>query len=58
MGCFWNVYNHTSLQDGSSSLMVACMNGHAEVVRMLVSAGAHINHQNEVVVPVQPDDSW
>ena len=39
---------HLSLQDGTSSLMVACKNGHAEVVRILVSAGAHVNDQNKV----------
>ena len=39
---------HSSLQDGRSSLMWACMNGHAEVVKILVSAGAHVNYQNEV----------
>ena len=39
---------HSSLQDATSSLMLACMNGHAEVVRILVSAGAHVNDQNRV----------
>ena len=39
---------HSSLQYGTSSLMVACRNGNAEVVRILVSAGAHVNHQNKV----------
>ena len=39
---------HSSLQDGRSSLMVACRNGHAEVVRILVSAGTHVNDQNKV----------
>ena len=38
----------SSLQDGVSSLMCACEGGHAEVVRMLLSAGAHVNHQSEV----------
>eukprot|EP00731_Ephydatia_muelleri_P026577 Em0018g677a len=33
--------------DGWSSLMEACMNGNAEVVRILVSAGAHVNDQNK-----------
>ena len=36
------------LQDGWSSLMLACENGHTEVVRMLLSAGAHVNHQSKV----------
>ena len=39
---------HSSLQDGWSSLMEACRNGHAEVVRILVSAGAHVNDQDKV----------
>ena len=39
---------HLSLQDGWSSLMEACFNGHAEVVRILVSAGAHVNDQDKV----------
>ena len=30
------------------SLMRACENGHVEVVKILVSAGAHVNDQNEV----------
>ena len=39
---------HSSLQNGTSSLMEACWSGHAEVVRILISAGAHVNHQNKV----------
>ena len=39
---------HSSLQDGWSSLMWACKKGHAEVVRILISAGVHVNHQKEV----------
>ena len=39
---------HSSLQYGWSSLMEACIYGHAEVVRILVSAGAHVNDQNKV----------
>ena len=39
---------HSSLQYGISSLMMACGNGRAEVVKILVSAGAHVNHQNKV----------
>ena len=51
VGCFWNVHNHTFV---SSEWMVIteggmyCMSGHAEVVKILVSAGAHINDQNRV----------
>ena len=39
---------HSSFQYGISSLMMACGNGRAEVVKILVSAGAHVNHQNKV----------
>ena len=39
---------HSSLQNGYSSLMLACYSGHAEVVRILISAGAHFNHQDKV----------
>ena len=39
---------HSSLQYGTSSLMLACMNGRTEVVRILVSAGVHVNDQDEV----------
>ena len=39
---------HSSLQDGWSSLMRACYNGNAEVVKILVSAGAHVNDQDKV----------
>ena len=39
---------HSSLQDGTSSLMLACRYGHTEVVRILVSAGAHVNDQDKV----------
>ena len=50
---WWNVSGmsiiiHSSLQDGTSSLMWACWHGHAEVVRILVSAGAHVNDQDKV----------
>ena len=38
----------SSLQFGTSSLMEACKHGHAEVVRILVSAGAHVNDQKMV----------
>ena len=38
----------SSLQDGCLSLVLACEGGHAEVVRMLLSAGVHVNDQDEV----------
>ena len=46
---------HSSYQDGWSSLMRACADGRAEVVRILLSAGAHVNDQIEVssTSPVQ-----
>ena len=50
---WWDVFGmsiiiHSSLQNGWSSLMEACRVGHAEVVRILVSAGAHVNDQDKV----------
>ena len=50
VGCFWNVHYHvhSSLQDGTSSLMWACWNSHAEVVTILVSAGAHVIDHDKV----------
>ena len=50
-----SIIMHSSLQDGWSSLVEACTNGNAEVVKILVSAGAHVNYQNEVssTSPVQ-----
>ena len=39
---------HSSLQNGWSSLMSACRYGRAEVVRILLSAGAHVNDQDKV----------
>ena len=39
---------YSSLQDGTSSLMWACINGRAEVVKILLSAGAHVNDQDWV----------
>ena len=38
----------SSLQVRESSLMMACRNGHEEVVKMLLSAGAHVNDQKKV----------
>ena len=39
---------HSSLQHGSSSLMLACEKGDAKVVKILLSAGARINDLNKV----------
>ena len=39
---------HSSIQHGYSSLMRACRYGNAGVARILVSAGAHVNHQKNV----------
>ena len=43
-----SIYIHLSLQDRTSSLMEACRYGNAEVVRILVSAGSHVNVQSKV----------
>ena len=37
-----------SSQDGRSSLMFASQNGHNELVRILLSAGAKVDLQNKV----------
>ena len=39
----------SSLQSGKTALMMASKNGHDEVVRMLVSAGAQVNLQDKVI---------
>ena len=38
----------SSLQDGESPLMFASQNGHIEIVRILLSASAKVDLQNEV----------
>ena len=38
----------SSLQDGQSPLMFASQNGHIEIVRILLSASAKVDLQNEV----------
>ena len=43
-----SIFIHSSLQYGWSSLMRACWYGYAEVVKILLSAGAHVNDQNKV----------
>ena len=43
-----SIITHSSLQDGWSSLMRACVYGHTEVVKILVSAGAHVNDHDKV----------
>ena len=45
---------HSSLQYGTSSLMWACEKGRAEVVRILLSAGAHVNDQDKVCSTTSP----
>ena len=44
---------HSFLQNGYSSLMDACRKGHAEVVKILISAGAHVNNQVSSTSPAQ-----
>ena len=39
---------HSLLQKGNSSLMEACRNGNAEVVRILLRHGADVNLQDMV----------
>ena len=40
----------SSLQDGRSSLMIASQNGHNGVAKMLLSAGAKVDLQDEVSI--------
>jgi len=35
-------------QEGATSLLVACKNGHLPVVECLISAKADVNHQKKV----------
>ena len=37
------------LQDGSTSLVAASPNGHHEIVKSLIEAGANVNHTTKVV---------
>ena len=43
-----SIIMHSSLQDGTSPLMWACRTANAEVVRIFISAGAHVNDQDNV----------
>ena len=43
-----SIIMHSTLQDGTSPFMRACRYNHAEVVRILLSAGAHVNDQDKV----------
>ena len=39
-------------QDGVTGIMVAARNGHKDVVELLISCGADVNHQNKVRIPL------
>ena len=45
-------YSHVSSQDGLSSLMVASLNGHVEVVDKLLQHGATVDLQKEVLTTI------
>ena len=52
-----NVFDHlwvllSSLQDGSSPLMVASYHGHLQIARLLINRGANLNSQNKVSMTV------
>ena len=56
-GCNWkesvsamSIIIHSSFQNGWSSLMWACRNGHADVAKILVLDGALVNDQNKVSI--------
>ena len=38
------------LQDGTSPLYIACMNGHSDIVNILISQGTDVNVCREVCV--------
>ena len=44
-------YSHVSSQDGWSSLMIASLNGHVEVVDKLLQHGAAVDQQTKVRSP-------
>ena len=39
------------LQDGWTAITFASKNGHSEIVQMLLSGGADVNHQTKVDIP-------
>ena len=43
------------LQDGPSQLYITCYNGHLDVVKTLIEAGANINLANEVSIRMYDD---
>ena len=36
------------VQDGATAIMVAAQNGHKDVVEVLISSGADVQHQTQV----------
>ena len=44
----FSIIIHSSLQNGTSSLMLACENDREKVVKILLDRGAHVDHQDNV----------
>ena len=44
----FSIIIHSSLQDGTSSLMLACKNGHEKFVKILLDNKADVDHQDNV----------
>ena len=45
----WGVMMGFVLQDGWKPLIAASQNGHLEIVKTLIEAGANVNHTTEVM---------
>ena len=49
---------HFVLQDGWSPLKSSCFNGHLDVVKTLIEAGANINEADKVSTHIPPARVW
>ena len=39
---------HNVMQSGWTAVMIACENGHLDIVRVLIEKQANVNHRNKV----------
>ena len=49
--CLASGYMEFVLQDGESPLLAASFNGHPDVVKTLIEAGANVNQTDKVCIP-------